>query len=104
MNTEYFLLANFSPPQCICNSSTEPRPQHISEQELSVITSCFNRWKQEVKSTIEEYERCIGGLKDDISETYEQEHLKHVNIHNSSYLHFITVHSYDLIFYMHTDY
>ena len=85
------MLANFSPPQCICNSSTEPRPQHISEQELSVITSCFNRWKQEVKSTIEEYEKCIGGLKDDISETYEQEHLKHVNIHYSLYPHFINV-------------
>lgn len=66
----------FSNPKFPSTSAAEPRPLHVSEEEMQVLTTCLNRWKQEVMSSIEEYEKCICGLKDDVSKTYEQEHLK----------------------------
>ena len=58
--------------------NTDPQPKNISAEELPVLTSCLTRWKEEVQTTIAQYESDISNLKHDISQAYEQDHLKKV--------------------------
>lgn len=61
-----------------CRCAPLPRPKNISKEELSVLNSCLSRWKQEVSTTIAQHESDIKRVKHEISEAYEQKHLKRV--------------------------
>ncbi|XP_067943214.1 ubiquitin carboxyl-terminal hydrolase 25-like [Watersipora subatra] len=57
-------------------SSSEPQPKNVSREELMALKGCLSRWKEEVKAEIAQYESEIAHLKHDISQAYDQEHLK----------------------------
>ena len=55
---------------------TAPKPKHVSEMEMKVLSSCFNRWIQEVEEDISRLSQALRDIESSISVMYENESLK----------------------------
>ena len=57
-------------------TTTIPRPKHVSEMEMKVLSSCFNRWIHEVEEDIARLSQALRDIEDSISVMYDEESLK----------------------------
>ena len=63
-------------PTVATTATTIPRPKHVSEMEMKVLSSCFNRWIHEVEEDIARLSQALRDIEDSISVMYDEESLK----------------------------
>ncbi|XP_033100221.1 ubiquitin carboxyl-terminal hydrolase 25-like isoform X2 [Anneissia japonica] len=57
-------------------NTVSPVPKHVTEDELNTLQSCLCRWRREVMTDVEELQKCINTLKDDIESIYDDDDMK----------------------------
>jgi len=53
-----------------------PRPRHVSDLELKVLSGCLQRWRQEVDEQMASLERDIRDMESQIGAMYEEQELR----------------------------
>ncbi|XP_040507997.1 ubiquitin carboxyl-terminal hydrolase 28 isoform X4 [Gallus gallus] len=95
---EAVLLANSSPQQQLnaplqpseppAEMSDCPAPHVVSEEEMNLVTTCLQRWRNEIEQDVRDLKESIARVSLSIDEMYSDPHLQQVPYH----LHAVLVH------------
>ncbi|XP_046788333.1 ubiquitin carboxyl-terminal hydrolase 28 isoform X19 [Gallus gallus] len=95
---EAVLLANSSPQQQLnaplqpseppAEMSDCPAPHVVSEEEMNLVTTCLQRWRNEIEQDVRDLKESIARVSLSVDEMYSDPHLQQVPYH----LHAVLVH------------